>query len=90
MDMESPTDGESLAESVAFLPNVLPDVTSRDSESSGLYSVIVRTPTNIMAAARITPRTIQVIFRIFFAIIMLDISCSIFVQPVQMAGWTDM
>lgn len=88
--MESPTDGESLAESVAFLPNVLPDVTSRDSESPGLYSVKVRTPTNIMAVARITPRTIQVIFRIFFAIIMLDISCSIFVQPVQMAGWTDM
>ena len=88
--MESPTDGESLAEPVAFLPNVLPDVTSRDSESSGLYSVMVRTHTNIMVATRITPRTIQVIFRIFFAIIMLDISCSIFVQPVQMVSWTDM
>lgn len=71
--MESPTDGESLAEPVVFLPNVLSDVTSRDSESSGLYSVMVRTPTNIMAAARITPRTIHVIFRIF-----LLLSCWIF------------
>ena len=88
--MESPTDGESMSEPVVFLPNVLPDTISRDSESAGLYSVTVSNPTNIMAIASIAPRTVHVIFIIFFTIIMLNTSCSMFVQSVQMSGWTDM